>query len=207
MRDGEQGPRTSSQVCGGALGGPGPGEEGPGPAAPPAPGGSGAAAGLKRVRGSLPEGEDGPGSPCRRDPWGDREASPPRRSLVKQGFTDDDGPRTDGTTRRGRRVCPRLLAAGNAALATAARQCSRQAPRTATCQSGRGASRLQGDPRDCFLWLCQRDVPSVRVPEASLLRLHRRRHHRGLGLGFLPVSTLQTSLRRFRWGPNSAFSL
>lgn len=36
------------------------------------------------------------------------EASPPRHSLLKRSCsTDDDGPQADGTTYRGRRVCPR----------------------------------------------------------------------------------------------------
>lgn len=36
-----------------------------------------------------------------------REASPPRRSLVQQSrFTDDDGPRADGTTYRDRSLSP-----------------------------------------------------------------------------------------------------
>lgn len=70
-RNGAQGARTSSEVCGGAReqgerGGTGRAGDGGRSLR-----GSSATAVLKLVRGNL-DGEDAPGSPCRRDPWGNQ---------------------------------------------------------------------------------------------------------------------------------------
>lgn len=130
-RNGAQGARTSREVCGGAReqgerGGTGRAGDGGRSLR-----GSSATAVLKLVRGNL-DGEDAPGSPCRRDPWGNRGGITSKTQPLQQSrFTDDDGPRADGTTYRDRRVCPRLLAADARSWATVAHQHFRQAPRRA----------------------------------------------------------------------------